>query len=62
MLQADDPLVQVLRLAFRRGLAIRQEQSKELPVNGQEVDAEIQDSESKKSPPEEQSNQTGSEQ
>ena len=45
MLQADpkiDPLVEILRLAYRRGLAIRQEQSQGQPVNGQEVDVETE--------------------
>lgn len=65
MLQADpkiDPLVEILRLAYRRGLAIRQEQSKEQPINEIKVDCEIQVPESKKSPCEEQSNQMGTEQ
>jgi len=63
MLQADpqnDPLVEILRLAYRRGLVVLQEQGQGQPVNGQEVDAEIQIPESTKNPCEEQSNQTGS--
>ncbi len=65
MLQANpkiDPLVEILRLAYRRGLAIRQEESKEQPINGQEDDDEIQVLESKKSPCKQQPVQTGSEQ
>jgi hypothetical protein len=30
---SDDPIVEILRLAYRRGLAIRQEQDKRKTVN-----------------------------
>ncbi len=58
MLQADpiiDPLVEVLRLAYRRGLAIRQEQGQGQPVNEQEVDDKIKDPDSKEVTDEKQS-------
>ncbi len=55
MLQANpkvDPLVEILRLAYRRGLAIRQEQSKEQP---QAVDGETKAPEPKEVTHEKQS-------
>jgi hypothetical protein len=58
MLQANpkiDPVAEILRLAYRRGLAIHQEQSQERPVNTQEVDDKIKDPDSKEVTDEKQS-------
>ena len=58
MLQPDpklDPLIEILRLAYRRGLAIRQEQSKEQAVNGQELDDKAIDADPKEETDEKQS-------
>ena len=55
-----DPLVEVLRLAYRRGLAIRQEQSQGQLIKEQQDDGEIQVPESKNVTNEQQPKQTGS--